>query len=68
MAVGIGRLLGRNGKDSKEKINYIRVLPHDGRKEVDFDEFLKRPAVKNQIKRLREEIIEPQRQRAQGQK
>ena len=66
--MSIGRLLGRNGKDSKEKINYIRVLSHDGRKEVDFDEFLKRPAVRDQMKRLRKQIIEPQRQRAQGQK
>jgi hypothetical protein len=66
--VSISRLLGRNGRDSKEKVNYIRVLSHDGRKEVDFDKFLKRPAVREQMKRFRQQIIEPQRQRAQGQK
>jgi hypothetical protein len=64
--VTIGRLFGRGAENSGK--DHIRTLPHDGRKEVDFDKLLKDPGVKDRIKRLREEVIEPQRKRARKQR
>ena len=64
--MAIGRLFGGNARDSEEKVDYVRTLPHDGRKEVNFEKFLARPKVKRQIDRLRQQVITPQRKRSQG--
>lgn len=56
----IGRLFGRGNGTPKESRDYIRILPYDGRKEVNFDKLFERQKVQDQIKRVREEIVKKQ--------
>ena len=63
--VALSRWTGKGKNGSRKKSDYIITLPFDGRKAVDFDKLYKDPRVKEQVKRLREQIIEPQRKQAQ---